>query len=140
LGEDYITAFAVRDETLKEKVKTDEYSNAMVYLLLENFVGKSITIKNDCDDEQEECSVRKMIFMNFDITKDDDDRIPKDILFATIKGDKKKILAELKQIGCVGDNNCKTTVKVVDEDGKEVAKRVHAFKGLKIKTALVEDK
>jgi hypothetical protein len=133
LGEDYITAFAVRDETLKEKVKTDDYSNAMVYLLLNNFVNKSITIKNDCDEEEEENSVRKLIFMKFDITKDDDDRISKDILFATIKGDKKKILAELKQIGCVGDNNCKTTVKFIDEKGEEKSKRVHAFKRLKLK-------
>ena len=139
-GEDYITAFAVRDETLKEKVKTDDYSNAMVFLLLENFVSRSITIKNDCDDEQEECSVRKLIFMNFEVTKDDDDRVPKEILFATIKGDKKKILAELKQIGCVGTNDCKTSVKMVDDDGKEVTKRVHAFKGLKLKIVAVEDK
>jgi hypothetical protein len=133
LGDAFISAYAIRDETLKEKIKTDDYSNAMVYLLYESFIDKSITIKNDIDDDNKEHSVRKLIFMTYELTNNDDDRISKDILYATLKADKKKILAELKQLDCVGDCNCKTTIETYNESGEIIKKRVQAFRGLKLK-------
>jgi len=137
-GADFVSSFAIRDETLKDKIKTDDYSNAMVFLLFENFVNKSLTVKNDIDDEEEETSVRKMIFTKYEITKNEKDRISKDILYNVIKADKKKIIAELKQIGCVGDCNCKTTVTFKDDKGNDTSKQVQAFRGLKLKVLEVE--
>ena len=136
-GEDFMSSYAVRDETLKDLVKTDDYGNAMVCLLLENFTDKSLTIKNESDDSQD-VSVRKLIFMNYEITKNEKDKVAKDDLFELLQVDKKKITAELKQIGCVGDCNCKTTVVIGESDGKKITKQVQTFKGLKLKMKNIE--
>jgi len=137
-GDAYVSSYSIRDETLKEKVKTDDYANAMVYLLYENFINKPISIINDeNDDENTYCPVRTNIFKIYELTDNDEDRVSKDELYEIIGGDKKKIVNELKQLGCVGDCNCKTTIKYKIGD-EEKTKRVQAFKGLKLKV-IVED-
>jgi hypothetical protein len=136
LGTDFISSYAIRDETLKDKVKTDDYSNAMVYLLYENYINISITVKTENDDEERVKSIRELIFNTFTITKNDKDRVAKDIVFESIKGDKKKILDELKEIGCVGDCNCKMYIEITDEKGEVSKKQVQAFKGLTLKSKI----
>lgn len=140
MGKDFISAYAVRDETLKDKIKTDEYMNAMVYLLFENYQDKCLTINavdND-DGEQYELSIRALIFKHYEITKDDKDRVGKDDLIQLIKKDKKKILAELKQLGCVGDDKCRTTVEIEIEkengEKEKKSKQIQAFKNIKLRT------
>ena len=140
-GDAYVSSYSIRDDTLKDKVKTDDYANAMVYLLYENFIDKPISIinnENENDDDEAYCPVRTNIFKMFEITGEDSDRISKDQLYEIVGGDKKKIINELKQLGCVGDCNCKTTItyKVGDE---EKTKRVQAFKCLKLKVIVEND-
>ena len=59
-----------------------------------------------------------------------------------MKKDKKKIIAELKQLNCVGDDKCRTTIDIekIDENGKPiiVKKQVQAFKNLKLKIVIAE--
>jgi len=134
MGEVFMSAYAVRDNHLKDKVKTDDYSNAFVYLLYENYTDNPITIPNeDIEEEGENLSLRKKIFMKFDISGVDEDRIPKDDVFRIIGGDRNKISGELKELGCVGKKDCRTRIIRTDENGKEVKDRVLAFKGIKIK-------
>lgn len=135
MGEEFLSAYAVRDENLKDKIKTDDYTNAMVYLLYENFENKCLTIdviEND-DGEEIELSIRALIFKHYEITKDDKDRISKDELFELLKKDKKKITAELKQLDCVGDDKCRTTIEKINENGEISKKQVQAFKKLKLR-------
>jgi hypothetical protein len=135
LGEEFLSAYAVRDEDLKNKIKTDDYTNAMVYLLYENFENKCLTvdvIEND-DGEEIELSIRAMIFKHYEITKDDKDRVSKDELFELIKKDKKKITAELKQLDCVGGDTCKITIQKENDKGEITKKQVPAFKKLKLR-------
>jgi hypothetical protein len=144
MGADFLSAYAIRDETLKDKVRTDDYTNAMVYLLFEHFENKCLTIDNiETDDgEQLELSIRALIFKHYEITKDDKDRVSKDDMYELLKKDKKKIIAELKQLNCVGDDKCRTTIDIekIDENGKPiiVKKQVQAFKNLKLKIVIAE--
>ena len=137
-GDEFVSSWKLRDETLVDKVLTDGYTNALVYLLYENFKTEPVPISNRAEDGAEYCSVREKIFKVFTITKNDKDRVSKDELFSLIKADQKKIVAELRELGCVGDCNCKTTIEYIDDKGVEKKKQVQAFKRLTLKP-LVED-
>ena len=141
MGEIFMSSYAVRDNDLKDKVKTEEYRNAFVYLLYENWIDNAITIPNEEMDEDEDrvLSLREKIFMKFEITGNQKDKVEKDEVFRIIGGDKKKILEELKQMGCVGNNDCKTTITKKDENGKEIKSQQRAFKGLKIKIEEIKE-
>lgn len=133
LGEEYVSAYVIRDPDLKFKVRSEEYINAMVFLLFENYTDECITIEqsitqND-DGEDVAPSIRALIFKHYEVTKNADNRVPKDKVFQVISKDKKKITAELKQLGCWGEI-CKTTIHYTDEHGVEKSKQVPAFKGL----------
>jgi hypothetical protein len=140
MGEEFLSAYAIRDEDLKNKIKTDEYTNAMVYLLYENYVNKCLTVENieNDDGEQIELSIRALIFKHYEITKDDKDRVSKDELYELLKKDKKKIIAELKQLNCVGGDTCKITIQKENENGEMKSKQVPAFKNLKLKEVVHE--
>lgn len=140
MGEEFLSAYAIRDDDLKNKIKNDDYTNAMVYLLFENYVNNCLTVENiETDDgEQIELSIRALIFKHYQITKDDKDRVSKDELYELLKKDKKKITAELKQLNCVGDDKCRTTIEVVNEKGEKKPKQVQAFKNLKLKEIVHE--
>ena len=139
MGEHFASAYAVRDETLKDKVKTDDYANAMVHILYSEYVDKSICIHNaENEDGERVLTLREMLFDKFEFTGDDKDKVVKSFLFSVIKGDKKKIIAELDSLGCVGDRNCKVVVTSTDESGKETKKQELAFKGIVIKKIEVE--
>jgi len=135
MGDVFLSSFAVRDETLKDKIKSEDYMNAMVYLMYENYEDKCITVdgvEND-DGEMVELSIRALIFKHFEITKSDKDRVAKDDLFALISKDKKKITNELKQLGCVGSKDCKMTIVIKDENGNDKNERVQAFQKIKLR-------
>jgi hypothetical protein len=135
MGDAFLSAYAVRDDNLKDTVKTDDYINAMVYLLYENFENRSLTldvIEHD-DDEEIELNIRALIFTHYEITKNDKDRVSKNNLFELLKKDKKKIKAELKQLGCIGGDTCKITIDSVNDEGEITKKQIPAFKNLKLK-------
>jgi hypothetical protein len=134
--EEYMSAYAVRSETLKMEVRTDEYTNAFVWLLYTNYVRKAINIHNvvDVDDDAVELSVRDLIFLHYRVTKNDKDKIAKEDVFQLIQKDQKKITAELKELGCVGDNNCKLVVDEIDNNGTVKKVQVRAFKRLVLRS------
>ena len=135
MGAEFLSAYAIRDEKLKDTIKTDGYTNAMVYLLFENFENKCLTIdtiEND-DGEEIELSIRALIFKHYEITKDDKDRVSKDEVFELLKKDKKKITAELKQLDCIGGDTCKITIQKENDKGEMTKKQVPAFKKLKLR-------
>jgi len=133
MGEEFLSAYAIRVDDLKEKVRTDDYTNAMVYLLFENFVNKSLTVEyiENEDGEQVELSIRALIFKHYEITKNEKDRVSKDEVFELLKKDKTKIKAELKQLNCVGGDTCKITIEKLNDEGETIKKQIPAFKNLK---------
>jgi hypothetical protein len=134
-GDDFISAYIVRDDDLKDNIKNRHYGNAMVYLLLEYYTDSCIAVvlaEND-DEATLELSVRDLIFKHYELTKNGDDRVSKDDLFQIIGKDKKKITAELKQLGCWSEI-CKMTIQQETESGEMKPKQVPAFKGLKLRS------
>lgn len=134
-GDEFVSAYAIRDADLKLKVRSDDYTNAMVYLLFENYTDTSITVELAINDDGDEIAptIRALIFKFYTITKNDKDRISKDDLFQLIIKDKKKITAELRDMDCIGSKDCKIGIEFVDEDGVTKKKQISAFRGLKLK-------
>lgn len=135
MGEAFLSSYAVRDEELKLKISTDDYKNAMVYLLYTYYTDKCIAVNHIADDEDEpqNISIRALIFNHYIITGNDKDKVEKESLFTLIGKDKKKILAELKQLDCIGNENCKMRIKYEDKSGEMKEKQVRTFKGLILK-------
>lgn len=135
LGDEYVSAYVIRDPDLKFKVRSEDYINAMVYLLFENYTDECITVETTINDDGDDItpSIRALIFKHYELTKNIDDRISKDELFQVVGKDKKKITAELKQLGCWGEI-CKMTIQQENEKGEMKSKQVPAFKGLKLRT------
>ena len=144
-GDDYMTSYGVRKETLKDLVKYDNnYKNALVYLLLEHWTNTPITIQqtNIYGEINKNESIRDLIFKNYEITKDKKDRISKDELVETIGRDKKKIIDELRQLGCVEPKDkCRMTVysTIKNKDGvdEQISKQVQAFYKIKKRVNIV---
>jgi len=134
-GDEFVSAYAIRDPDLKFKVRSEDYTNAMVYLLFENYTDTCITVETAINDDEEEItpSIRALIFKFYTITKNDKDRVSKDDLFRLIGKDHKKITAELRDMNCIGSKDCKIGIEFVDEDGVTKKKQIPAFKGLKLK-------
>tara|TARA_R110000782_G_scaffold15887_1_gene46015 strand:+ start:522 stop:3047 length:2526 start_codon:yes stop_codon:yes gene_type:complete len=134
MGEKFVSAYAVRDEHLKDKVRTDEYANAMVYLFYKSFVNKSITVHNpENEDGDRELSLREVLFEMFEFTNSDKDKVSKIDVFGLIKGDKKKIIAELDSLGCVGNSKDCRMMVTTTVGGNSSKKQEQAFKCLKFK-------
>ena len=131
----FMSAYMEKDADLKNKVMTDEYTNATIMMLLKYYTNESVSVPAEEDTEiiLENMSILELIFENYEITTSEKDRVAKDDLYHTIGGDKTKILNELKQMGCVGDCNCKIVKSVELADGNTSKNRVQAFKCLKLK-------
>lgn len=138
-GDDYMTSYGVRKETLKDLVKYDvNYQNALVILLLEHWKNTPITIQqtNIYGETNKNESIRDLIFKNYEITKDKKDKIAKDDLVETLGKDKRKIIDELRQLGCVEPKDkCRMTIytTVRNEKGvdEQISKQVQAFYKIK---------
>jgi hypothetical protein len=131
-GADYVKPYGIRDENLKNEVKTNQsLINAMVHLLFINWRNIPITISSSGDDDDDRIlTVREAIFTHYEITGNPKNKVSKDQLFDKLGMDKKKILAELKELGCVGSKDCKMSV----ECGDKKQKQVQAFQCIKLKT------
>ena len=94
-------SYKIKDFGIKDKCQTNEWMNAMVYLLYQNFKNVPVSVHNDCLEENEE-SLRKQILKNFKITKDGNDVVLcSDIAKWIDCGDKKKISNELISMGVI---------------------------------------
>jgi hypothetical protein len=134
-GDDYISSYIVRDDDLKDNIKNRHYGNAIVQLLFENYTDTCIAVVLSENDEEAtlELSIRNLIFKHYELTKNGDDKVSKDELYVVINKDKKKITAELKQLGCWGEI-CKMTIQQEMENGEIKSKQIPAFKGLKLRS------
>lgn len=89
--------YKVKDTTIKDKVKSVDWANAFVYLLMQNYSDEAVYIEKDNDNDDEEgVSVIKLIKEKFVITNDETDMIKvNDLYDELIIKDKKKINTEL---------------------------------------------
>ena len=131
-GDQFVSSYAIRSETLKTDILNDDYCNAFIYLLYENYKDIAITINNDDVEDDTEKSIRQLIFTNYTITKDDNDRISRSEVYKLIGKDEKKILAELTQLNCF-NVNCRVEIKELQDDETYKITKVRAFKCIKIR-------
>ncbi len=86
--------YKVKDATIKDKCKTIEWSNAMVYLLLQNYQKTSVSLPKALDIEDN--TLLGSLKSNFEFTHSDEDFILCNEVHALLSSyDKGKILLEL---------------------------------------------
>lgn len=89
--------YKIADTTIKDKCKTLEWSNAVIYLIYENYKNKSVACKKDV--EIEDNDILKAIEDNFEITNKDEDIIQIKDVYNILEGlDKGKITDELQSL------------------------------------------
>jgi hypothetical protein len=90
--------YKIKDPTIKDKCKTEQWMNAVVYLLYENYNENPISILQSID-EEENVSLLSKIREIFEITNDNNDILQCAILNNQLANyDKKKIEIELKSV------------------------------------------
>ena len=93
-----MTRYKVRNASIKDKCKTLDWGNAIVYLLFENWTDETLSIipENTCEDS---ISIIGIVEKHFTITNDKKDIILCSYLYDTLNTtDKKKVDLELKSI------------------------------------------
>jgi hypothetical protein len=93
-----LSRYKIKDPTIKNKVKSIEYSNAIIYLLYSNFCDNSINIKVDIDDDDNEISVINSIKKYYTITNCEDNYVLCSDVYTKIKKPKKIIDIMLNKI------------------------------------------
>jgi hypothetical protein len=77
-----ISSFKLKDPTIKEKCRTEEWMNAFVYLIYENYNDEAISINTTENNENDEIkSLRKRILDMYEITRSNRDEILCDALY-----------------------------------------------------------
>jgi hypothetical protein len=95
-----ISSFKVKDPTIKEKCQTDEWKNAIVHLIYQNYSEDAVPINTkENNDEEETKSLRRRILDLYEITGCNRDEILCDNVYEYIGDGKKKIVAELQSMG-----------------------------------------
>ena len=93
-----MTRYKVKDLTIKDKCKTLDWINAVVYLLYENYNSNPISVLKTID-EEENASLLDTFNELFIVTKNDDDMVLCSAVVNSLTNfDKKKIEIELKSI------------------------------------------
>ena len=102
-SEEMISGFKKQDSTIKNKCRTDDYMNAMVYLIYQNYIEKAVVVPSNNAEEEGEQTLRKEILNKITITRDANDFIPLsdvyDIMDPNIS--KKKIKIYIGSFGLV---------------------------------------
>jgi hypothetical protein len=93
-----LSAYKIKDPTIKDRIKGDDWKRAIVYLLMENYkdVPVSIIREPDCDDEM--VSLRSLISKNYVITGDNEDITLVSDMVCDLSCNKKKLTAELSSM------------------------------------------
>jgi hypothetical protein len=98
ISESEMTRYKVKDLTIKDKCKTLDWINAVVYLLYENYNSNPISVLKTID-EEENISLLDTLNELFIITKNDEDMVLCSVVNSSLSNfDKKKIEIELKSI------------------------------------------
>jgi hypothetical protein len=100
----------VKDDSIKDNCKTEEWNNAVVLLLFENYVDSAISVFSMSDDaENEHVCLRKNILNEFVITKKKDDFVLVSEVCEILDDCKKKINNELINMG-VSKEKCQKNI------------------------------
>lgn len=99
-----MSSYRVRDDQIKDLCKTNDWINACVWLLLNNYVDEAVPCFKVNDDE-DEMSVRKKLLETYEITRNEEHFIPVCDVVSYIGGCKKKITNELQSFGVLKKKN-----------------------------------
>lgn len=89
--------YKLKDSAIKDKCKTEDWANAVVYLLYQNYKDYSVNIIND-DNEEDDTTLLSKIKEEYIITNNKSDILLCDDIYSLIDDDKKKITNELQSI------------------------------------------
>ena len=90
---DEMERYKLANPNIKDKCRTDEWSNAMIYLIYEHYNDKPIDILKEVDDEQ--VGMVATLKRLFEFTKDDTPILAAEVVSMMSEFDKKKVEAEL---------------------------------------------
>jgi hypothetical protein len=93
-----LSAYRVKDPTIKDKIKSDAWKRAIVYLLYENYKNKPVSIIREIDCDDELVSLRSLIDREYEITRSDTDIILVSDMVDELSCNKKKLIAELNSM------------------------------------------
>jgi hypothetical protein len=95
-----IQAYKIKDENIKIKCTTDEWRNAMVYILFETYKKTPVSTERRSDEVLEAVNrtLRQAIIETFDITFDLQDELLCTVVEELLDADKKKIKNELESM------------------------------------------
>jgi hypothetical protein len=129
--------YKIADPTVKANCKTVEWGNAIVYLMMQHYKNTPVVVSQDkTNDDENAIPLRKLIFMKYKITLDENDYIPANEVEAVLGGCKKKIKNELHDIKVFKKRHykedyrkmmCYYGIKEIseeDEDAQELASRL----------------
>lgn len=96
-----LQAYKIKDDNIKDMVHTDEWKNAIVYLLYQNYIDHAVVPNyiTDNNDDDGVLPMRQFILEHYTITNNNDDCILCDLVYNVIRGEKKKVDLELKSFG-----------------------------------------
>jgi hypothetical protein len=96
IGED-TQFYRISEPDIKDKMKTEEYSNAIVYLIMENWKNSKVEIMRDSSNDDTVVSLINQLKETYEITGDNNDIVLCGDIF-NIFNDKKKITLELSNV------------------------------------------
>ena len=100
-GEYEMKRYKVRNPELKAKCKTEEFGNAMVMLLYQNYYDNQVEIKRDIE-ELEQNDLLKNLLSKFEITNKTDDTLYIKVVSDEMSNfDKGKLKTELSNMGII---------------------------------------
>jgi hypothetical protein len=95
-----LQSYKIKDPSIKSDCMTDEWKNAIIYLVYQNYIDEAIPVINeDVDDDPTTKSVRQKILTNYEITHNPNDCIVCDDVFKRLNDCKKKIKNEFESMG-----------------------------------------
>lgn len=95
-----LKSYLACDDTIKDCCRTEDWMNACVYLLLQNYSATAVSCFKRCeDDDDDDVSIRKLILQRYDITRDVNDIVLVIDVVNEIGSCKKKITNEVVSFG-----------------------------------------
>ena len=98
-----IAGYKLKDEAIKDKCATEEWSNAIVYLLYQYWRDEAVVVLKESqeDDDDSYVALRKKIVQTYNITGQIGDVILVSDVEAELKESKKNIKKELESMGVI---------------------------------------
>jgi len=132
IDERVLSKYKIKDDSIKDNVLTDEWKNAIVYLLYQNYTEYAVDanyIAENADDDGV-VPISQLLLNHYDITLNKNDYILCDFIYSVIVGEKKKVDLELKSLGVekkksnkrdnTRNKQCFFGIKKIDEEPEVV--------------------